>query len=236
MIVMAACWIKMARIRREDLSAWLSYLYFKFHCLERWAIADISIWGRVGCGGGFKKCVILILLFFDCFYFLMTKALAKPNQHLVKDKHLLEKLGRDQNSGPHFWRQTHNQRSKKLKKEKWKFIWLPKLCIYGKGIWFYGNIPFVGGSNLEVNLAGKWLVLQESARLCLKHEKVKRGIGKAGRLHPPPLTSDQTRVCEGQRLRCQILRLRSQMSHLALILDTGAQIIIRMIRNNSNLY
>ena len=105
----------------------------------------------------------------------MTKALANPNQHLVKDKHLLEKLGRDQNSGPHFWRQTHNQRSKKLKKENWKFIWLPKLFIYGKGIWFYGNIPFVGNSNLEVNLAGKWLVLQESARLCLKHEKVKRG-------------------------------------------------------------
>ena len=106
MIVMAACWIKMARIRREDLSAWLSYLYFKFHCLERWAIADISIWGRVGCGGGFKKMCHSNIVIFYCFYFLMTKALAKPNQHLVKDKHLLEKLGRDQNSGPHFYRQT----------------------------------------------------------------------------------------------------------------------------------
>ena len=74
--------------------------------------------GGWGAGEALEKCVILILLFFDCFYFLMTKALAKPNQHLVKDKHLLEKLGRDQNSGPHFWRQTHNQRSKKLKKEK----------------------------------------------------------------------------------------------------------------------
>ena len=73
MIVMAACWIKMARIRREDLSAWLSYLYFKFHCLERWAIADISIWGRVGCGGGFKKCVILILFFFIVFIFWWQK-------------------------------------------------------------------------------------------------------------------------------------------------------------------
>ena len=55
-------------------------------------------------------------------YFLMTKALANPNQHLVKDKHLLEKLGRDQNSGPHFCRQTRTQRSKKLKKSKVKTI------------------------------------------------------------------------------------------------------------------
>ena len=76
--------------------------------------------GGWGAGEVLKKCVILILLFFYCFYFLMTKALAKPNQHLVKDKHLLEKLGRDQNSGPHFCRQTRTQRSKKLKKSKVK--------------------------------------------------------------------------------------------------------------------
>ena len=69
----------------------------------------------------------------------------------------------------------------------------------------------------RLNLAGKRLVLQTSAHLCLGqqgHDQAWQSwqkVGKVGRLQLPPL--DQTLVCA---LANRGFRLRSQMSHLAL--------------------
>ena len=72
---------------------------------------------------------------------------------------------------------------------------------------FQANLPFVGSRDPEVNLAGKWSVLQPSAHLCLKHEKAKSWVGKAGWLHLPPLTRPMCTLAK--TFLCQILCLRT---------------------------
>ena len=81
----------------------------------------------------------------------------------------------------------------------------------------------------RLNLAGKRLVLQASAHLCLGqgHDQAWQSwqkVGKVGRLQLPPL--DQTLVCA---LANRGFRLRSQMSHLALSVRTGLGRIMRKI-------
>ena len=82
----------------------------------------------------------------------------------------------------------------------------------------------------RLNLAGKRVVLQTSAHLCLGqqgHDQAWQSwqkVGKVGRLQLPPL--DQTLVCAlANRGFC----LRSQMSHLALSVRTGLGRIMRKI-------
>ena len=73
---------------------------------------------------------------------------------------------------------------------------------------FQANLPFVGSRDPEVNLAGKWSVLQPSAHLCLKHEKAKSWVGKAGWLHLPPLTRPMSTMAK--TFLCQLLCRRTK--------------------------